>query len=57
VDHAIPDTGAEVTQVIFTGDMVVQAREFPVATALVDLVQIAAEVGIIDVLIHMGDHL
>ena len=34
-----------------------QAGQLPVATALVRLVQIATEVGIVDVLIHFGGHL
>jgi hypothetical protein len=57
VDHAVPDTGAEVTQVIFPGEGVVQTSEFLVATALVAWLQVAAEVSIIDVSIHVGDHL
>ena len=33
-----------------------QAGQFPVATPLVRLVQIVAEAGVIDVLIHFGGH-
>jgi hypothetical protein len=57
VDHVIPDTIAEVTQVILAGDGVVEASQLPVAEPFVGLVEIAAEVGIIDVVIHVGGYL
>jgi hypothetical protein len=34
----------------------VEAGELPVATTLVTVVQIATELGVIDVLIHFGSH-
>ncbi len=57
MDHLVTDAVAEVTEVILAGDMVVQAGQRPVVAPLVRLVQIAAEAGIVDVLIHAGGHL
>src|SRR5262249_50269055 len=57
LDRHGADAGAEVTEVILARDMVVQAGQFPVATPLLRLVEIATEAGIIDVLIHFGNHL
>jgi len=56
VDHRVTDAVAEVTEVILAGDMVVQAGQLPVAVPFVRLVQVAAEVSIVDVLIHFGGH-
>ena len=52
-----PYAVAAVTQVIFTRDGVVQASEFAVATALVRVVQVVTEAGIIDVPIYFGGNL
>jgi hypothetical protein len=57
VDHVVPDTVAEVTQVTLAWNVVMQTGQLPVAMPLVGLVQIAAEVGIVDVLIYFGGHL
>ena len=57
LDRLGADAGAEVTEIILAGDGVVQTGQFPVATPLIRLVQIVAEAGIIDVLIHFGGHL
>src|SRR5262249_49984404 len=57
VAHRVPDAVAAVTAIILAGDLVVQAGHLPVAASLVRLVELTAEAGIIDVLLHAGGHL
>jgi hypothetical protein len=56
VDHVVPDAGTEVTKGILARDMSVQASQLSVAASFVCLEQIAAEVRIVDVMIHFGCH-
>jgi hypothetical protein len=56
LDRVGPDAVAEVTQIILAGDLVMQTGQCPVAASLLRLVQIVAEAGIVDLLIHFGGH-
>ncbi len=56
IDHRITDAVTKVTEIVLTGHPVMQAGELPVAPSLVAVVQIATELGVIDVLIHFGRH-
>jgi hypothetical protein len=56
VDHCVTDAVAEVTEIILAGDDVVETGQVPVATALVGLLEIVTEAGIVDVLIHVGGY-
>ena len=56
VDHRVTDAVAAVTEIILAGDDVVEPGQVPGATALVGLLEIVTEAGIVDVLIHVGGH-
>ena len=56
VDDLVTDAVAEFAPIVLARHPVVQAGELPIATALVAVMQIATELGVIDVLIHFGGH-
>ena len=56
VDHRITDAVAKVAQIVFAWHVLMEAGELPVVPSLVTVVQIAAELGVINVLIHLGGH-
>lgn len=50
------DAVAKVAQVVLAGDMGLETGEVAVTTPLVRLLEVTAEVGIVDVLIDFGSH-
>ena len=54
VDHRVANSVAKVAQIVLARHLLMQAGELPVATSLIAVVQIATELGVIDVRIHFG---
>src|SRR5262249_37747730 len=55
-DHRVPNAVAKVTQIVLARNGAMETGQLPVAPALVAVVQIATELGVIDVLIDFGGH-
>ena len=56
IDDGLANAGAEVTKIVLTRNGVVETGQLSVAPSLVAVVQIAAKLGVIGVLIDFGGH-
>ena len=56
VDHGVTNAVAQVAKIVFARNGVMEPGELPVAPSLVAVVQVATELGVIDVLSHLGGH-
>jgi len=55
-DHGLANAVAEVAQIVLARNGAVEPGEEPVASSLITVVQIAAKLGVIDLLIDFGSH-
>src|ERR671914_620844 len=56
LDDGLAHAGAEVAQIVLARNGAVETSQLPVAPSLVAVVQIAAKLGVIDILIDFGGH-